>query len=631
MKIDKVKSILSPYSFNLDVLENKDYKREDILTLTCLVCNVTDTKSIRTFQRCGCTTCNINKRVTERLEKSLSDILRFHNNLRVTKKTNINDPFVILECIHHGSTSKSLSSWLSTGCVHCSRERISEANLDEKTQWWISKFKAKFKDRFDYSKFQFSSDHLGTFICKKHGEFTRDYSSFLERGCTDCNKDNYLVTSIVSKEIFVQRVLDKGYTNWIDLENCDYKSMVKPLTLICKYHGPVTKSKAIYFIENGCKQCHIDSLRHNSPCSDTTESFIRKMEEAYPTQFDYSETLYTRSHEDVTVRCKKHNYSITKKAYTFLQSFPCNKCNPKSLQEESIKDYIESLIGSEVKSVRPYWLDGKELDIYIPYHKFAIEYNGSAYHHSTKGVSTFLDSSYKEPRYHFNKWEACRNNDVILLSIYDFYWKDPIKQDIYKSKIRHYLGFDTKVYARKCSIQEITNKSAYQMYEKNHIEGKGFPYKDSKSYGLYFNNLLVMACTVGLLYNQSTKSFEYKLHRICTLKDYSVIGGVSKLTAFLINTVGKFKYQITLSSGGSTLKAFDNSEVTLRYFWVHLPTLKYHHRNYCQKHLLEKHFGFPLLENDTESSYMERLNYVKVYDNGICTLRIENVNKKIPS
>ena len=57
-----------------------------------------------------------------------------------------------------------------------------------------------------------------------------------------------------------------------------------------------------------------------------------------------------------------------------------------------------------------------------------------------------------------------------------------------------------------------------------------------------------------------------------------------------------------------------------RYYWVNLKTLKYYHRNYCQKQKLEKHFDKPLLQSDTENSYMERLGYVKVYDNGLAKI-----------
>ena len=84
---------------------------------------------------------------------------------------------------------------------------------------------------------------------------------------------------------------------------------------------------------------------------------------------------------------------------------------------------------------------------------------------------------------------------------------------------------------------------------------------------------------------------------------------------------GAFNYQITLDSGGSTLKLTSKLDIkSLRYFWVHPVSLEFYNRNYCQKSLLEKHFKAPIEAGDTENSYMERLGYLKVYDSGVAEL-----------
>ena len=283
-----------------------------------------------------------------------------------------------------------------------------------------------------------------------------------------------------------------------------------------------------------------------------------------------------------------------------------------------------------VQSYRPEWLLGKEIDIFIPNLNVAIEFNGSAFHHSSKteNLNSFLRSVSKDPSYHHEKWKACFENGVTLISVYDFYWKDPLKKEIYKSKFKHALGLDTKIYARKCIIKEISNSESKQFFEDNHIEGPGFNYKDLKSFGMYHNNDLVMCASIGDIYNQSSKSWDKKLQRICTLQGNTVVGGISKLTSYLLKTVGNFKYQITLDSGGTSLKEYktDLSKVTLRYFWVDPVSFKFHSRNYCQKSVLEKHFEMKLEPEDTENNYMERLGYLKVYDSGIAELQINKKN-----
>lgn len=622
MNRDKVGTSLSKFNFNCNAIDDIDYSREDVITLTCLTCNTEATKTIRTFQRVGCKVCKLEERRDQSLVDNINSILAKYSNLYSTIDNVSSIGGITLSCTEHGSITKSVKDFIDTGCAECKAIERFNSSIEDKNKEWIAKFKEVHGDTFTYDLFNYSKDRVGTFGCKEHGTFERDYYSFIERGCTMCNSTTKFGDTLEErKEHFLSRLKERDHS-WIDIESCDFKAMNEPLILKCKYHGLVLKSKAIYFIENGCRDCHLEDIRVNSPCLEDTSTFIATMEELYPGQFDYSNTVYTRSHSEATIVCKAHNREITKLAYHLKASPPCSSCNPKSKVEEEIKEYIRSLIDVEVKSARPEWLGGLELDIYLPDYNLAIEYNGSAYHHSSKNVSEFLDYSYKDPKYHFNKWEGCRNNNVNLLSIYDFYWKDSVKNTILKSKIRHHLKLDTVIYARKCTLRVIDNSLAYQFYDSNHLEGSGLNYKDSISYGLYYEDQLVMCSTVGKFYNQSSKSFESKLHRICTLLDYIVVGGISKLTKHMETEYGKFKYSITLSTGGSTLNYYKQSNVTLRYFWVHLSSLKYYHRNYCQKTLLEAHFGTPVKDTDTEASYMESLGYVKVYDNGVLTLEL---------
>lgn len=336
--------------------------------------------------------------------------------------------------------------------------------------------------------------------------------------------------------------------------------------------------------------------------------------------------MYKNINTKIEIICPIHG-SFFQSPKSHLNGSNCPNCGVKvSKPEIDILQYIKSIYNGEVvQSYRPDWLNGKEIDIYIPEFNFAIEYNGTSFHHSSK--SSFVDKyylkTYKTNNYHFNKWKLCKDNNVTLLSIYDFYWIMPSKKSKYFSKINHYLKLDSKIYSRKCILLEINNKVAFDFYEDNHIEGAGFAYKDSKSYGLFYDDKLVMCATIGDIYNQSSKSFKKKLHRICTLQNTTIVGGISKLVKFLKTTYGSFSYQITLSSGGSTLGYFKDFKIIQpRYFWVNPNTLNYFHRNYCQKHLLEKHFQVPLENSDTESTYMEKLGYLKVYDNGLSEIII---------
>ena len=521
-----------------------------------------------------------------------------------------------------------------------------------------------------------------TVICSTHGEFSKRYSDFKElSGCPSCGKEKMKIKNSLTQEEFIEKVsrinpnLDLSETVYInsntpvtiispvkgriqilpislfkglgnssksltqekfinkvsnlypeyDFSNTIYKGMRELIEFICPKHGKISmQASSLYYRNSKCKQC---SYEKRSSLSQ--EEFLEIMKNKNnPYNLDLSKSVYINTDTPIIVNCPIHG-DFEKTPKLLIQNFICNKCSPSNYSKYEIEiiDYIKSLNIPEediIHSARPDFMNGQELDIYLPKYNLAIEFNGTAYHHSSKSeyISNFFKNTYKPRNYHFNKWKLCYDNNITLLSIYDFYWIQENKKKIYKSKIKHYLKLDKVIYARKCNIIKDIDKDVAKIFiELNHIEGYGFQYKNSTYYGLYYKDKLVMVSIVGQFYNQSSKSFKYKLNRICTLKGYTVIGGISKLTKQMKKDFGDFTYQITLSSGGSSLNSTSNYQIILpRYFWVNPHTLKYYHRNYCQKQKLVKHFNQKILEHDTENTYMERLGYLKIYDNGLAEI-----------
>lgn len=114
--------------------------------------------------------------------------------------------------------------------------------------------------------------------------------------------------------------------------------------------------------------------------------------------------------------------SVYEHSYGYLprgaESSTCISLGERKLRKELKKLYPELYF--EYNS-RFQWLDGKELDIYIPELKLALEYNGSAFHHSNCSLSdAFLMKSYKDPEYHMFKFNKCKEQGITLIHIYDF-------------------------------------------------------------------------------------------------------------------------------------------------------------------------------------------------------------------
>lgn len=240
-----------------------------------------------------------------------------------------------------------------------------------------------------------------------------------------------------------------------------------------------------------------------------------------------------------------------------------------------------------------------ELDIFIPEHNLAIEYNGLYWH------------SRLDKNYHIQKTNMCSEKGVRLLQIFEDEWI--LKGDIVKSIILAKLGiFKERVHARKTVCQPVDNSVAKPFLEENHIQGS----ISGKHYGLYEGDRLVILVTIG----KCRFSKGYELLRYCSLLGVQVNGGFSKLLSCIklqyksgIKTYADLRY-----SDGKTYYKFGEYSHTSEpsYYWIHKWKLKRINRMQTQKHKLPKLLGDIFCENKTEKENMVDAGYLQVYDCG---------------
>lgn len=195
----------------------------------------------------------------------------------------------------------------------------------------------------------------------------------------------------------------------------------------------------------------------------------------------------------------------------------CHKCAARSsFAEKEVVAYVKSIYKGEVLENDRNLIAPKELDIYIPAKKFAIEYDGLYWHSEAQD---------KGQSYHLNKTKMCMNKGIRLLHIYENEWRD--KQDICKSIIASALGvYERKEFARKCEVREVKDtKTVIDFFDQNHIQGAVHKY--SLCLGLYKDDELLQAVVFG---NQHFgKNGDVELYRMVTKKNVQVLGGFSKL------------------------------------------------------------------------------------------------------
>lgn len=202
--------------------------------------------------------------------------------------------------------------------------------------------------------------------------------------------------------------------------------------------------------------------------------------------------------------------------------------------EREVTAYIKELL-PKVRIYKNYrkLIFPKEVDIYIPSKKIAIEFNG-IYFHSNKAGG-------KSRTYHLDKLKSCNEKGVKLIQIWDVEWIN--KKEIIKNIIRNILvpELNTPRASRFLKVNQINSKIANNFLENYHLKGSD---NSDIQLGLYYNNELLSVMTFKK--KKVGKIIEWKLSRYAIKFGISINGGSKKLFDHFIKN-NKPKKIITFS------------------------------------------------------------------------------------
>lgn len=279
--------------------------------------------------------------------------------------------------------------------------------------------------------------------------------------------------------------------------------------------------------------------------------------------------------------------------------------------EKELQDYIKTLIDkNKIIFNNKKLVKGLEIDIYIPSHKLAIEFDGLYWHSELKG---------KGKEYHLYKTEECIKQGIHLIHVFEDEWR--YKKDIVKSRIKNHLKLTSKrIFARKCIIKEINNKDKNIFLNSNHIQGED---KSKFKYGLFFNEELVSIITFGKLRKitgNKDKEGEYELIRFCNKLDTNVIGAFSRLLKHFIKTqkpTNIISYADRRWSNGNVYikNGFNFIHNTSPNYWYMKNFNIREHRYKYRKSELNKYLN-NFNPNKSEWVNMTENNYARIWDCG---------------
>ena len=296
----------------------------------------------------------------------------------------------------------------------------------------------------------------------------------------------------------------------------------------------------------------------------------------------------------------------------------------RSYMEKAIQSFLDTYdveyIIDDRQAIKPL-----ELDFYLPEYRLGIECDPTATHNSS--VADPWGSGAKLSSYHKKKTDMCEAAGITLFHIFGYDWSH--HPDIILSMLRNMIGRSNfKVYARKCTVREVSAEEALAFLNANHRQGAA---QSPIRLGLYCNKELISLMTFGKMRNTIGTGKEdltdcWELVRFCSRLNTSVIGGASKLFSHFIELYHPKQvrsFSDRAHTTGKLYKKLGFSELRrseANYVWVEVATDKAHHRVNAQKKNLKKFLKDENIDlSKSEKQIMEEHGFVQVYDSGTIT------------
>lgn len=304
------------------------------------------------------------------------------------------------------------------------------------------------------------------------------------------------------------------------------------------------------------------------------------------------------------VTCPVCNNSFLWTDYEFVSAEHCMKilyckncaASGRSSYEDRIADFFpdEVIVKNDRTVIKP-----KELDLYFPEKKLAVEFDGIFWHNgSIKSLE---------------KYELCKKLGIRLVNIFEHEYSE----SKIKSIIKTALGEKPKhiLYARKCEIRNVREDEYKKFVIENHIQNYAYA---SVIYGLYYDNELVQIMSFSK--PRFNKKYEWEIIRECSKCEYSIVGGKERLWRHFLkehNPASVISYcDKRFFTGESYLRLGFSlaGESKPSYFYANKSQVL--SRYSCQKHKLSKLLGDKYDDSLTEKENMLKAGYFQLFDFG---------------
>ena len=224
---------------------------------------------------------------------------------------------------------------------------------------------------------------------------------------------------------------------------------------------------------------------------------------------------------------------------------------------------------------------------------------------------------------HYAKFkEFCDQQSIKVLFIFEDEWKHNAK--LVLQKIKHIVRLNniSKVFARKCTVKEISIQDKGVFLEQFHIQGSC---GSAINLGAYYNDELVAVMTfsnprIAMNKKDVGNKTQWELVRFATIDKYHIVGIASKLLSHFENN---YKWKIIYSfadrrwSDGNVYYklGFSLDRVNKPEYFYIIDGVRKHRYGY-RKDVLREKFTWQYKSNLTEYQNMLAFGYDRVWDCG---------------
>ena len=269
--------------------------------------------------------------------------------------------------------------------------------------------------------------------------------------------------------------------------------------------------------------------------------------------------------------------------------------------------FAELLEENNIKYEMEYTLEDKSFDFKVD--NTLIEINPTYTHNST--IGPYIKGELlpgKDSNYHLDK--------TLLANKYEFRCLHVFDNDDW-NKIIYLLLPKKKVYARQCEIKEVSIKETNDFLNTFHLQNtcKG----QQVRLGLYHNNKLIQLMTFGKpRYN---KNYQYELLRLCSYKNYIVIGGSHKLWNYFLKTYNPSNVISYCDNSKFSGRVYETLEMELKYTTAPVGNWYNFNNEYISDSLLrqlgfDKLFGTNYGKGTSNEQLMIEHGWLQVYNCG---------------